>query len=231
MEPDDEYPCDDTLFSRVEPESNTITLQSTILSQAPPIHLNSVTSQRFAGLSRRLTANLSLPYPFRRVPSNIFLLYLPLEGFSMPSASIWTKRDYLHRLCKYTLATNPDTKKKLLSNPFHLDATMIHTLLPPHSQLRNNGDLGSYATRRYRHAWPASLLPPASKLDRIWFTCTGLAEILEMDHHKDIWIILADRGSDFADWQRWAGYMRKCTGESMFGVAFRSALLASHLQL
>jgi hypothetical protein len=42
-----------------------------------------------------------------------------------------------------------------------------------------------------------------------------------MDHGRDIWILLADRGCDFAGWRAWAEQMKKCTPNSMFGVALR----------
>jgi hypothetical protein len=79
--------------------------------------------------------------------------------------------------------------------------------------LKLDGRLDHHQTARYRRSWHHHL--PYSLF------ATGFADILDMDHRRDIWILLADRGCDFASWRVWAEQMKKCTPNSMFGIALR----------
>lgn len=212
----DEYPCDDVLFSLVDLNANTISaahlreVTALSMSRLPIIDVNPAMSQRLAGISRRLTKPDTLPYSIRYAPHTIFSLYVPPEGFQIPMGLLLKKRDHLSRLYAHSIPTEPTGNTSDLPKLFQ-----VNTLLPPRSQLYRDSNLANHPTAGYIDAWPNSVqLKP-------WYTATGLAEIFQLDHHKNIWIILADRGANFTCWRTWANYMKRCTPESMFGVALR----------
>ena len=216
----DDYPCDNDLFSLVDPETNTIpagynrAFSMSLISRTPLIEVSAAASQRLAGISRLLTSlghHSTLPYVLVHPPHMVFLIHVPPDNFSVPTNLLRRKTKNLQRLCENSIfaafGMHPFFGTELKHHFF------AQTLLPPFSQLRLDGRLDHHQTDQYRKSWcrhgPYSLF------------ATGFAEILDIDHRRDIWILLADRGCDFAGWQVWAEQMKKCTPDSMFGVALR----------
>jgi hypothetical protein len=168
MDPD-EYPCDDSLFALVDADTNAISVSireitACFISQAPVIEVDPATSQRLAGISRRLTQPDTLPYSPPHIPHTIFTLYVPPEDFCFPMDLLSQKRTHLDLLYTHSISTaNLPTNSK----PF-----CVHTLLPPQSQLRGDNELANHQTHDYMRAWPAAVSFNA------WYTATGLAENL-----------------------------------------------------
>jgi len=216
----DDYPCDNELFSLVDTETNTIpagynrAFSMSLISRTPVVEVYAAASQRLAGISRLLTSlehPATLPYALTCPPHMVFLIHVPPDNFSVSPNLLRQKTNNLQHLCEHAIFAAFGTHLCTGTQPKHL--FFVQTLLPPFSQLKLDSRLDHHQTVQYRRSW--SHHPPYSLF------ATGFADILEMDHRRDIWILLADRGCDFASWQVWAEQMKKCTANSMFGVALR----------
>ena len=222
----DDYPCDDELFSLVDPETNTVihknnrSFSMSLISRTPVVDVYAAASQRLAGISRLLTSlehPPTLPYALTSSPHMVFFIHVPPDNFSVPPNLLRRKTNHLQHLCENSIFTAFGMRPCTGAEPVH--HFFVQTLLPPFSRLKLDGLLDHHPTAQYRSSWPHH--SPYSLF------ATGFAEILDMDHHRDIWILLADRGCGFASWQAWAEQMKKCTPNSMFGVALRSFFFAS----
>jgi hypothetical protein len=216
----DDYPCDNELFSLVDAETNTIAsvynrvFSMSLISRTPTVEVVAAASQRLAGISRLLTSlehPATLPYALTCPPHMVFLIHVPPDNFSVPPNLLRQKTINLQKLCENAIFAAFGTHSCTETQPKH--HFFVQTLLPPFSQLKLDGRFDHHPTPQYRRSW--SHRPPHSLF------ATGFAEILNLDHQRDIWIILVDRGCDFAGWRVWAEQMKKCTQNSMFGVALR----------
>ena len=222
----DDYPCDDELFSLVDPETNTVIAENNrsfsmpLIPRTPIVGVNAAASQRLAGISRLLSSlehPTTLPYSLTSLPRMVFFLHVPPDNFSVPPNLLRRKTNHLQHLCENSIFTAFGVHPCTGAEPVH--HFFVQTLLPPSSRLKIDGRFDHHETAEYRNSWPHH--------SSYSLFATGLAEILNMDHQRDIWILLADRGCGFASWQAWAEQMKKCTPNSMFGVALRSFFFAS----